>query len=92
VTHGGYRVSALARLDETKEKRLMLLQACGLVPRRLSWWAEELGMVRVLREFVEILGRYDVPDEALEELASLTDTRMQRARGVEVALAAGAPA
>jgi hypothetical protein len=31
VTHGGYRVSALARLDETKEKRLMLLQACGLV-------------------------------------------------------------
>jgi hypothetical protein len=33
-----------------------------------------------------------VPDEALDELASLADTRMQRARGVEVALAAGAPA
>jgi hypothetical protein len=88
-SHPGYQVSALARLNEVKTARFALLQAVGLVPRRLSWWTEEAGMVRMLRDFAELIRKHDVPDEVLNDFQQLAESRVEQSRGVSLALTGG---
>lgn len=79
--HPGYRVAALTRLDEIKERRLRLLQACGLVPRRLSWWYEDQAQAAQANELARLLEKHEVPDEVLREFQRYAEEKRARAAG-----------
>jgi hypothetical protein len=68
TTHDGYKIAALMRLDEIKERRIALLQACGLMPVNLGL-PRAVGEVQSLvREMHEVLSH--APEEMLHDCSS----------------------
>ena len=75
-SHESACVAANVRLAEVKERRIAVLQAMGLVPRRLSWWTEAAGAVEVMREFARIIAKHNVADEALNDVLKLAERQV----------------
>jgi hypothetical protein len=74
--HDGYRIAATNRMVETAVTRLAILQATGRVPRNLAEPSARAQMQLLFRDFADILRRHDVPEEALQELLALAESRV----------------
>jgi hypothetical protein len=87
--HDAVRLGCLKAKLEVIERRLALLQAVGLLPRDLGALRLELEIRHVLPVFVDVLDRFHVPPEALEELQARLG-RGHSGNGRASALPAGA--
>ncbi len=69
------RIGATRLKVEIAERLIVMLRAVGVLPRNLGSFAVERQVQEMMREFIDLLRRHEVPAELLQDLQALADSR-----------------